>query len=168
MSSSVSPDGTHLAALLTDGNAALSIVDLKTWKVQQLVGDSALDDQRISGNDVGQEGPTYSPDGSQLWPDRTDGCTKFSVNPDSGVSDPVNITIPADGPEHALVGAAPAAPSAPTSRACPSHPPHWNTASDGCRNPTAGSMGRRSWSPATHSLIRGFPICLVPRASPAT
>src|SRR5215207_4146520 len=57
MSSSVSPDGTHLAASVTDGGMALAIVDLKNWKVQQLVGNSAAANLRISGNDVGQEGP---------------------------------------------------------------------------------------------------------------
>ncbi|MEU0032631.1 bifunctional YncE family protein/alkaline phosphatase family protein [Streptomyces sp. NPDC006333] len=106
MSSSVSPDGTHLAASVTDGGAALSIVDLKTWKVQQLVSSAASSVPRISGNDVGQEGPTYSPDGKQLWLGRTDGYTRFSVNPDGSVTGPVNISIPADGPKHALVGAA--------------------------------------------------------------
>ena len=73
MSSSVSPDGTHLAASVTDGGMAMSIVDLKNWKVQQLIGNSAAADLRISGNDVGQEGPTYSPDGSQLWLGQIDG-----------------------------------------------------------------------------------------------
>ena len=34
MSSAVSPDGTHLAASITDGGEALSIVDLKSWKVK--------------------------------------------------------------------------------------------------------------------------------------
>ncbi|MFD8423942.1 alkaline phosphatase family protein [Streptomyces sp. NPDC059466] len=106
MSSSVSPDGTHLAASVTDGGAALSIVDLKGWKVQQLVGSGASSVPRISGNDVGQEGPTYSPDGKQLWLGRTDGYTRFTVNPDGSVASPVNIPIPADGPRHALVGEA--------------------------------------------------------------
>ncbi|MEU7339567.1 alkaline phosphatase family protein [Streptomyces sp. NPDC007074] len=106
MSSSVSPDGTHLAASVTDGGAALSIVDLKSWKVQQLVGSAATSVPRISGNDVGQEGPTYSPDGKQLWLGRTDGYTRFSVNSDGSVASPVNIPIPADGPRHALVGEA--------------------------------------------------------------
>ncbi|MFF4978117.1 alkaline phosphatase family protein [Streptomyces sp. NPDC001083] len=106
MSSSVSPDGTHLAASVTDGGAALSIVDLKSWKVQQLVGSGATSVPRISGNDVGQEGPTYSPDGKQLWLGRTDGYTRFSVNSDGSVASPVNIPIPADGPRHALVGEA--------------------------------------------------------------
>jgi hypothetical protein len=59
MSSSVSPDGTHLAASVADGGMALAIVDLKTWKVQQLVGNNAAANLRISGNDVGQEGPTH-------------------------------------------------------------------------------------------------------------
>ncbi|WP_405613117.1 alkaline phosphatase family protein [Streptomyces sp. NBC_00076] len=106
MSSSVSPDGTHLAASVTDGGSALSIVDLKTWKVQQLVGSSASSTPRISGNDVGQEGPTYSPDGSQLWLGQTDGYARFTVNPDGSVTNPTSVKIPADGAKHALVGEA--------------------------------------------------------------
>ncbi|MEV6791697.1 alkaline phosphatase family protein [Streptomyces sp. NPDC051320] len=104
MSSSVSPDGTHLAASVTDGGVAMDIIDLKSWKVQQVVGNSASADLRISGNDVGQEGPTYSPDGKQLWLGRTDGFTKFTVNADGTLAGPVNVTIPADGAKHALVG----------------------------------------------------------------
>ncbi|MFF7897856.1 alkaline phosphatase family protein [Streptomyces sp. NPDC007920] len=114
MSSSVSPDGTHLAASVTDGGMALSIVNLKNWKVQQLVGNSASADLRISGNDVGQEGPTYSPDGSQLWLGQTDGYTRFTVRPDGSVADPTFIGIPADGSKHALVGAAVFAPDGST------------------------------------------------------
>jgi YVTN family beta-propeller protein len=106
MSSSVSPDGSHLAASVTDGDADLVIVDLKTYKVQQLVGSNAADNLRISGADVGQEGPTYSPDGKQLWLGRTDGYTKFTVNADGSLSNPVTISIPADGAKHALVAAA--------------------------------------------------------------
>ncbi|POX42710.1 phosphoesterase [Streptomyces sp. Ru73] len=104
MSSSVSPDGDHVAASLTDGGAALAIVDRKNWKVQQLVSASASSSPRISSNSVGQEGPTYSPDGKQLWLGQTDGYTKFTVNPDGSVSDPQFIKIPADGAKHALVG----------------------------------------------------------------
>jgi YVTN family beta-propeller protein len=106
MSSAVSPDGTHVAAAVTDGGMALAVVDLKTWKVQQLVGNNAAADLQISGNDVGQEGPTYSPDGSQLWLGQSDGYRKFTVNPDGSLADPVFITIPADGAKHALVGQA--------------------------------------------------------------
>ncbi|MFI6931825.1 alkaline phosphatase family protein [Streptomyces sp. NPDC050287] len=106
MSSSVSPDGTHLAASVTDGGAALSIVDLKSWKVQQLVGNAASSTPRIGSNSVGQEGPTYSPDGTQLWLGQTDGYTRFTVNPDGTVANPVSVSIPADGDKHALVGEA--------------------------------------------------------------
>ncbi|MFF2407335.1 alkaline phosphatase family protein [Streptomyces sp. NPDC058092] len=106
MSSSVSPDGTHLAASVTDGGMALVVMDLKTGQVKQRVGNNAAADLRISGNDVGQEGPTYSPDGSQLWLGQTDGYTKFTVNPDGSVANPATIKIPADGSKHALVGAA--------------------------------------------------------------
>ncbi|MET7456855.1 bifunctional YncE family protein/alkaline phosphatase family protein [Streptomyces sp. NPDC005574] len=106
MSSSVSPDGSHLAASITDGGLALSIVDLKTWKVQQLVGNSASANLRISGNAVGQEGPTYSPDGSQLWLGQTDGYTRFTVKADGSLADPKTVKIPADGAKHALVGEA--------------------------------------------------------------
>ncbi|GLW09611.1 phosphoesterase [Microtetraspora sp. NBRC 13810] len=103
MSSSVSPDGTHLAASITDGGMALAVVDLKNWKVQQLVGSNAAANLRIGSNSVGQEGPTYSPDGSQLWLGQTDGFTRFTVNPDGSLANPTSITIPADGPRHALV-----------------------------------------------------------------
>ncbi|MFI1103956.1 alkaline phosphatase family protein [Streptomyces melanogenes] len=114
MSSSVSPDGTHLAASVADGGMALDIVDLKKWKVQQVIGNSASADLRISGNDVGQEGPTYSPDGTQLWLGQTDGYTRFTVNRDGTLANPVSVKIPADGPKHALVGAAVFAPDGST------------------------------------------------------
>ncbi|MBM0224160.1 MULTISPECIES: alkaline phosphatase family protein [Micromonospora] len=106
MSSSVSPDGTHIAASVADGGMALAIVDLKNWKVQQLVGNNAAANVRISGNDVGQEGPTYSPDGSQLWLGQADGYRKFTVNPDGTLANPTFIRIPQDGVKRALVGEA--------------------------------------------------------------
>ncbi|HEX9336832.1 MAG TPA: phosphoesterase, partial [Pseudonocardiaceae bacterium] len=102
MASSVSPDGTHLAALVADGGVAMTIVDLKNWKVQQLVGDSASADLKISGNDVGQAGPSYSPDGKTLWMAQTDGYRKFTVNPDGSMANPTFVSIPADGPKHGL------------------------------------------------------------------
>ncbi|MET8182003.1 alkaline phosphatase family protein [Streptomyces sp. NPDC005336] len=106
MSSSVSPDGTHMAASVTDGGAALAIVDLKNWKTQQLVSNAASSNPRISSNNVGQEGPTYSPDGKQLWLGQPDGYTVFTVNADGSVSSPRTVAIPADGSKHALVGEA--------------------------------------------------------------
>ncbi|MCW3845130.1 phosphoesterase [Micromonospora yasonensis] len=106
MSSSVSPDGTHMAASVTDGGVAMVIVDLKEWKVQQTVGNNAAANLRIPGNDVGQEGPTYSPDGSSLWLGQADGYTKFTVNADGTLANPVKVTIPAVDGKRALVGEA--------------------------------------------------------------
>ncbi|GAA2756377.1 alkaline phosphatase family protein [Actinopolymorpha rutila] len=106
MSSSVSPDGTHLAASLADGGMALGIVDLKTSKIQQLVGKNAAANLQISGNDVGQEGPTYSPDGKQLWLGQADGYRRFTVNADGSLADPTFVSIPADGPKRALASGA--------------------------------------------------------------
>ena len=114
MSSSLSPDGTHLAASVADGGMALAIVDLKKWKVQQLVGNNAAADLRISGNDVGQEGPTYSPDGSQLWLGQADGYRRFTVNADGALADPTFIRIPPDGLKRALASQAVFSPDSST------------------------------------------------------
>jgi YVTN family beta-propeller protein len=114
MSSVVSPDGTHLAASVTDGGMALAVVSLKDWKVQQLIGNNAAADLKISGNDVGQEGPTYSPDGKQLWLGQSNGYRRFTVNADGTLADPTFVTIPADGAKLPLVGQAVFAPDGAT------------------------------------------------------
>ncbi|MGW4599570.1 alkaline phosphatase family protein [Streptomyces sp. NPDC004457] len=106
MSSTVSPDGSHLVASVTDGDASLVVVDLATGQIKQRVGTNAADDLRISSNAVGQEGPTYSPDGKQLWLGQLDGYTKFTVNPDGTLANPVAVKIPADGSKQALAAAA--------------------------------------------------------------
>jgi YVTN family beta-propeller protein len=106
MSSTVSPDGTTLAAAVTDGDAALVIVDLKTGAVKQKIGTNAADTLKIKSASVGQEGPVYSPDGTQLWLGQSDGYTRFTVNADGTLANPVAVSIPADGSKHALVGAA--------------------------------------------------------------
>lgn len=106
MSSTISPDGKHMAATVTDGGMALNIIDLKHYTVQQIIGSGAGADLKISGGDVGQEGPVYSPDGKQLWMGRTDGYTKFTVNPDGSLSAPVTVSIPAQGSKHSLAAAA--------------------------------------------------------------
>jgi YVTN family beta-propeller protein len=98
MGSTVSPDGTHMAVTLADGSQAVGIVNLSNWTVQQYTSPG--------GSDVGQESPTYSPDGSQAWVGRNNGYTKFTVNPDGSLSNPVQISIPAQGGKQALVGKA--------------------------------------------------------------
>ncbi|HWE91497.1 MAG TPA: alkaline phosphatase family protein [Pseudonocardiaceae bacterium] len=102
MAASVSPDGTHMAATITDGTGSLVIIDLRSYQVQQVVGSSTGVNLKISGNDVGQASPTYSPDGKSLWIGRTDGYTKFTVNADGTLAAPVDVPIPADGSMHAL------------------------------------------------------------------
>jgi YVTN family beta-propeller protein len=106
MSSTVSPDGTHLAASVADGSPALDIVNLKTHTVQQRIGNYSKADLRISSNSVGQEGPNYSPDGTQLWLGQSNGYTKFTVNPDGSLANPVAVNIPTQSGKQALVGAA--------------------------------------------------------------
>ncbi|MBM9509727.1 bifunctional YncE family protein/alkaline phosphatase family protein [Actinacidiphila acididurans] len=107
MSSTVSQDGTHMAAAVTDSyGVSLVMVDLGNNKVQQYIGTHSGVDLKISGNDIGQEGPVYSPDGKQLWLSRANGFTKFTVNADGSVADPQDVTIPADGSKQALTGAA--------------------------------------------------------------
>jgi YVTN family beta-propeller protein len=102
MSSAVSPDGTHLAATTADGNASLTLVNLNSYSIQQLIGNSSADTLRISDTSVGQAGPTYSPNGSTLWVPQTNGYARFPVNADGTVSAPTTISIPADGAKHAL------------------------------------------------------------------
>ena len=102
MAASVSPDGTHMAATITDGTGSMVIIDLRSYQVQQVIGSSAGVNLKISGNDVGQASPTYSPDGKSLWIGRTDGYTKFTVNADGSLANPVDVSIPANGAMHAL------------------------------------------------------------------
>lgn len=107
LASAVSPDGSHFAALTGAPGwllppASLVIFDLKTWKVQQLIGTNAADDLKINSSEVGQEGPAYSPDGKSLWMPQVDGYTKFTVKTDGSLAGPTAVSIPADGPRHAL------------------------------------------------------------------
>ncbi|MER7637676.1 alkaline phosphatase family protein [Streptomyces sp. NPDC126522] len=106
MSSTVSPDGTRLAASVTDGDASLIVMDLTTGQIKQRIGTNAADDLRIGSAAVGQEGPTYSPDGKQLWLGQANGYTKFTVAADGTLSAPTAVPIAADGTKQALVGAA--------------------------------------------------------------
>ncbi|MGE7433018.1 bifunctional YncE family protein/alkaline phosphatase family protein [Kitasatospora sp. NPDC001175] len=106
MASTASPDGGHLAASVADGDASLVVVDLKTGRVQQRVGKAKVDDLHLTDGSVGQAAPVYSPDGSQLWLGQLDGYTRFSVNADGSLSNPVKVSIPADGDKHALASGA--------------------------------------------------------------
>ena len=72
MGSTVSPDGRFLAATSTDRSVVLQIFDLSTYKLIWTVGTASGVNQRFTNGTVGQEGPTYSPDGKFLWlPEQT-------------------------------------------------------------------------------------------------
>jgi YVTN family beta-propeller protein len=104
MASTVSPDGAHLVATVADSPVALVVVDLKSWQTVQTVGHSTTANLQMSGNDVGQAAPAYSPDGKSLWVGRANGYTKFTVNADGTLANPVDVSIPAQGSEQALSG----------------------------------------------------------------
>ncbi|MGV9344873.1 transposase [Streptomyces spiralis] len=57
MSSTVSPDGAFMAASVTDGDAALVIVGLKSSKVVQRIGTNAADELRTSAATWARKGP---------------------------------------------------------------------------------------------------------------
>jgi YVTN family beta-propeller protein len=102
MASTVSPDGSHLAALTADGGIALTLVDLKKWTIQQRVGSAATADLKISDTTVGQQGPSYSPDGRTLWVPQQTGYARFPVNADGSVGAPTAVPIPTAGTAKAL------------------------------------------------------------------
>ena len=63
MGSTVSPDGRFLATTSTDRSVSLQIFDLSTYQLIWRVGTASGVNLRVTNNTVGQEGPTYSPDG---------------------------------------------------------------------------------------------------------
>ena len=82
------------------------IVDLRSYQVEQVIGNSTSANLQISGNDVGQVAPTYSPDGTSLWLPRANGYTKFAVGFGGILANPVDVSIPAVGSTQALSGRA--------------------------------------------------------------
>ncbi|HKD93385.1 MAG TPA: alkaline phosphatase family protein [Gaiellaceae bacterium] len=115
MGSTVSPNGQFLAATSTDKSVVLQIFDLSTYKLIWVVGTVSGLNQKISDGTVGQEGPTYSPDGNFLWLPQQDAVTRFPVNPDGTLGTPTRFPLPTVGmhlsgnartptPNSALVG----------------------------------------------------------------
>jgi YVTN family beta-propeller protein len=115
MGSTISPNGQFLAATSTDKSVVLQIFDLKTYKLIWSVGTAAGVSQSLSDGTVGQEGPTYSPDGKFLWLPEQDAVTRFPVNDQGYLGTPTRFPIPTSGshlsgnaqtsvPNSALVG----------------------------------------------------------------
>ena len=106
MGSTVSPDKRFVAATSTDKNVVLQIVDLSTYKVIWRVGKAADVNQTLADGTVGQEGPTYSPDGKFLWLPQKDGLTRFPVNADGTLGAPTSVPLAKVGTKSALPGKA--------------------------------------------------------------
>src|ERR687887_1114262 len=104
MGSTVSPDGRFLAASSADRSVALHIFDLSSYKLIWTAGTASGVNQRLSNNSVGQEGPTYSPDGKFLWLPQQDAVTRFGVNADGTLGPPTSFPIPRVSGRSALVG----------------------------------------------------------------
>src|SRR5215475_2272875 len=104
MGSTVSPDGQFLAATSADKSVVLQIFDLSTYKLIWTVGSASAVNQKLSDGTVGQEGPTYSPDGKFLWLPEQNALSRFPVNADGTLGTPTRFPIAAVNGRSALVG----------------------------------------------------------------
>ena len=104
MGSTVSPDGRFLAATSADKSVVLQVFDLKTYKPVWTVGSASAVNQKLADKSVGQEGPTYSPDGKFLWLPETNGLTRFAVNDDGTLGNATTVSIPQVDGASALPG----------------------------------------------------------------
>jgi YVTN family beta-propeller protein len=104
MGSTVSPDGRFLAATSADKSVALQIFDLSSYRLIWTAGTASAINQKLTDGTVGQEGPTYSPDGKVLWLPQQNGLSRFPVNADGTLGAPTTVSIPAVNGHSALVG----------------------------------------------------------------
>jgi len=104
MGSTTSPDGHFLAVTSTDKSVALQVFDLSTYRLIWTVGSASFVNQKLANGTVGQEGPTYSPDGKFLWLSQQDGLTRFPVNADGTLGAPTVVPLPKVGTMSALPG----------------------------------------------------------------
>src|SRR3954452_6907732 len=79
MGSTVSPNGRFVAATSADRSVVLQIFDLSTFRLIWTVGSASGVNQKLTDGTVGQEGPTYSPDGKFLWLPERNALGRFPV-----------------------------------------------------------------------------------------
>ncbi|MGW1074463.1 bifunctional YncE family protein/alkaline phosphatase family protein [Streptomyces sp. NPDC002537] len=97
LSSTLSPDGTRVAALTWKSfTGFLTVFDARTGKVLQRAGTGQGEDKKIGDGTVGTDGPLYSPDGRTLWFPQAGDLVRFTVDGDGKVSAP--RTVPLAGP----------------------------------------------------------------------
>src|SRR6516165_2514662 len=106
MGSTVSPDGRFLAATSADKSVALQIFDLSQYKLIYTVGSASFVNQKLSDGSVGQESPTYSPDGKFLWIAQANNLTRFPVNADGSLGTPTTVALPKINGQSPLPGKA--------------------------------------------------------------
>ena len=104
MGSTVSPGGRFLAASSADKGVVLQVFDLAANKLIYRVGKASGVDQKLADGSVGQEGPTYSPDGKFLWLSQANALTRFPVNPDGTLGTAARFPLPAVNGASALPG----------------------------------------------------------------
>jgi len=98
LSSSLSPDGTKLAALSWNNfNGFLTITDVTRGKIVQQVGTGSTSDPSLGDGTVAADGPLYSADGKTLWFPQSADLLKFVVNADGTVV-PTPTVIKLSGP----------------------------------------------------------------------
>src|SRR6185437_7530203 len=74
-----------LAATSTDKSVVLQVFDLASYKQIWTVGSASSVNQKLSDGTVGQEGPTYSPDGATLYAAINGQNTVMAIDAASGV-----------------------------------------------------------------------------------
>ena len=75
------PERAFLAATSTDKSVVLQIFDLSSYRLIWTVGTASGVNQRFTDGTVGQEGPTYSPDGKFLWLPEQNGLSPVPGQP---------------------------------------------------------------------------------------
>jgi YVTN family beta-propeller protein len=117
MGSVVSPDGRYLVGTSADRSVDLQVFDLSTYKPVSAAGTLAAASfataaanagygnmayLKISDNTVGQEGPTFSPDGKFLFAPVATGIVRYPFNADGSLGAGTMISIPTTGGLQAL------------------------------------------------------------------
>ena len=117
MGSVVSPNGRYLVGTSADRSVDLQIFDLNAYKPVAAAGTLAAASfataatnagygnmayLKISDGSVGQEGPTFSPDGKFLYTPVATGIVRYPFNADGSLGTGTKISIPTTGGLQAL------------------------------------------------------------------
>jgi YVTN family beta-propeller protein len=163
VSSTLSPDGTNVAALgWNDFSGYLTIVNVKTNQILQQTS-LATPTGTGGGTDysVAADGPLYSPDGKTLWVPQSTFLLRFTVNPDGTATQ--TAAVPLCG--SALTSTACDANSGPTNSSGAYLPSGMALSPDGSKLYVAlnGANTLGVIDTATNKLINQIPVGNAPR-----